>query len=186
MIDCKHLRRSTVGKKIVQLHCAIGQGKTSGKLDTVITEATCAGCPLRRPRDESIEPPKPQGEASLTRAKTDAQGTSLARLGDTLPPFREERDRRIHFEADGTIVYEREDERWEPPPEINGYERDANDDHTFHPLWPPCTLRHQMAVRFPACGCINVIMRCNNPRSQHFAARVSYVYCLNCEHRQEK
>lgn len=109
---------------------------------------------------------------------------SLAAIEDTLPPYKEGRDRKVRFEPDGTIVYEKEDGNWEPPRDINGYQRDPNDSWRFVPLWKPCRLRHQVGVRYANCGCIGIIMRCNHPASHHFGNRLAHTDCDGCPHRK--
>jgi hypothetical protein len=101
---------------------------------------------------------------------------NLEDLQHTLPPYVEGRDRLVLFEADGSIRYPQE--TGEPPREINGYERVG--DWSFRPLWPPCALRHGVAIRLALCGCIDIIMRCNNPRCPKFADRVKHTDCLVC------
>ena len=99
----------------------------------------------------------------------------------TLPPHQEGRDRKLTFETDGTIVYEKGGEE---PLDINGYRRDPNDPFRFIPLWLECTLRHAVGVRYAKCGCINIIMRCNNPDAVQFMDRVSHEQCQNCQWRK--
>jgi hypothetical protein len=62
-------------------------------------------------------------------------------LEATLPPFVPGRDRPVHFEPDGTIVYDKTDDDWEPPRSIDGYLRDPDNKWHFTPLWPPCIFR---------------------------------------------
>lgn len=106
-------------------------------------------------------------------------------LESTLPPYREGRDRKVTFEDDGTIVYAKEDGDWEPPRDISGYERDVNDPWMFHPLWPECIRQHGIAMRKSACGCINIVMRCNNRQAPHFRDVLEHTDCLACEYRQQ-
>jgi hypothetical protein len=102
---------------------------------------------------------------------------SLSALGNTLPPFVAGRDRPVHFEPDGTIIYDAGDDE---PLDINGYLRDPNNPNCFTPLWPDCRLRPGVAVRYARCGCINVILRCGNPKSPHMADRVTWEQCRDC------
>jgi hypothetical protein len=105
----------------------------------------------------------------------------LIQLEATLPPYKAGRDRRVQFADDGTILYlEREGDWFEPPREINGYQRDPNDEFRFLPLWPQCVLRVGLAVRYARCGCIEIIMRCNNLKSPHLADRVKWEQCRDC------
>jgi hypothetical protein len=98
---------------------------------------------------------------------------------DTLPPFVPGRDRQFHFEPDGVLIYSREEGEWEPPRPIDGFEIDANDPWRLRPLWNPCEARLHTAVRFPACGCIGLISRCNEPKA-HFMRRVTFEQCQQC------
>jgi hypothetical protein len=108
----------------------------------------------------------------------------LADIANVLPPFKEGRDRKVRFEDDGTIVYEKQEGEWEPPKDIDGYERDPENPWRFKPLWPLCCLRHQIGVRFANCGCIGVIMRCSNPQATKYLDRVSHHDCEQCPFRQ--
>jgi len=84
------------------------------------------------------------------------------------------------FHDDGSIEYPKGEKDWEPPRDINGYVRDPDNKWLFHPLWPVCGLRHQMAFLKANCGCIDVVMRCNNPQAPEFGQRVAHDTCINC------
>jgi hypothetical protein len=84
------------------------------------------------------------------------------------------------FHDDGSIEYPKREGDWEPPQNINGYVRDTDNKWLFHPLWPPCVLRHQMAFLKANCGCIDVVMRCNSPQSPAFGQRLAHETCANC------
>jgi hypothetical protein len=84
------------------------------------------------------------------------------------------------FHDDGSIEYPKAEKDWEPPRDINGYVRDPNNKWLFHPLWTVCGLRYQMAFLKANCGCIDVIMRCNNPQSPEFGARLAHETCAKC------
>lgn len=105
----------------------------------------------------------------------------LADIEHTLPLHKEGRDRKLIFELDGSIRYEHEGE---PPRDINGYKRDPNDPFHFVPLWPECSLRHGVGVRYANCGCIDIIMRCNNPDTPQFGNRVNHEQCQVCQWRK--
>ena len=102
----------------------------------------------------------------------------MQNIQDTLPPMVSGRDRPVIFEPSGAIVYEN---NGDPPLEINGYQRDLENPFRFTSLWPECSLRHGVGVRYVKCGCINVIMRCNNPASPNFADRVKHTECQQCQ-----
>jgi len=84
------------------------------------------------------------------------------------------------FHDDGSIEYPKAEKDWEPPRDINGYVRDPENKWLFHPLWPVCGLRHQMAFLKANCGCIDVVMRCNNPQSPEFGQRLGHETCIKC------
>jgi len=108
---------------------------------------------------------------------------SLVDLEATLPPYKEGRDRKLTFEPNGCICYEHSNDET-PPRDINGYKRDPNNPFRFIPLWPECLLRHGMGVRYTNCGCIDVIMRCNNPDAIQFGDRVGHEQCCVCQWRK--
>lgn len=124
------------------------------------------------------EHPAPSPPASMTAMR-------LSDLDKTLPPFVEGRDRPLHIEPDGTIVYDKRAGDWEPPRDIDGYQRDPNDPFIFHPLWKSCALRLQVGVRLANCGCIQVRMRCNNPAAE-LGKNVKYTDCEACKVRVEE
>jgi hypothetical protein len=86
----------------------------------------------------------------------------------------------VHFQSDGAIVYDRVECDCELPRDINGYQRDPLDPFRFAPLWPACSLRGGIALRLVLCGCIEIIMRCQNPKSPHFVDRVKWEQCRDC------
>ena len=96
------------------------------------------------------------------------------------PPKPERTFRRPVFEPDGAIVYPKAADDWEPPQNINGYVRDPDNPWRFTPLWVPCKLRVQTAFLKALCGCIDLIMRCNNPQSPMFGQRLPHTTCQTC------
>ena len=111
------------------------------------------------------------------------QVTSWTHISDNLeatllPPTGA--DRVVHFNTDGSIEYTN-DGNWEPPREITGYVRDPKNKLKFVPLWPPCSLRSQMAWRYKNCGCIGIRLRCNHPECKKFADVVTPDICNKCE-----
>jgi hypothetical protein len=106
----------------------------------------------------------------------------------TLPPFKEGRDRLSHFDADGSIWYERDESLHvfqEPPREINGYERCPSDPYRFIPLWNKCQNRFCTPVRLSLCGCVNFIVRCTNTRCPMYGHRIKHTDCEQCKERIE-
>ena len=59
--------------------------------------------------------------------------------------------------------------------------REPNNSWRFLPLWPVCRLRLGTGVRLVNCGCIGLIMRCNDPRSTTFGQQVTYNQCAQCK-----
>jgi hypothetical protein len=107
----------------------------------------------------------------------------LQAIANTLPPADpkpEQTFRRPVFEPDGSIIYPRADDDWEPPANINGYVRDPESGWRFLPLWPRCTLRMQSAFLKANCGCIDIKMTCNNPQAPTFGQPVPHTTCQTC------
>ena len=136
-----------------------------------VTPLTCLRC------RKKLAP----GATPVEKAMPNPLRPDLVAIEASLPPYKEGRDRKLRFEPDGAIVYEKDG--WELPREIDGYQRDPNNAWRFIPLWPICALRHQTAVRFANCGCINVVMRCNNPQCDLFVQRVGHTQCETCPNR---
>lgn len=103
-----------------------------------------------------------------------AMANSLPRLSGRIfkPP-------KVH--EDGSIEYE----RGEMPPNISGYERDANNPFIFHPLWPPCW-QGMYGLTSNADGAVDVVVVCNCPQKQEFQRRVQLDVCLGCPFKNEK
>ena len=123
------------------------------------------------------KPPKP---TNLSTCQMCMQ-SSLTDIEQTLPPYQEGRDRKLTFESDGSITYE---QTGDEPPDINGYKRDEKNPWHFLSLWPDCLLRHGSGIRYASCGCINVIMRCNNPETPTFGDRINHTQCQTCQWRK--
>jgi len=87
--------------------------------------------------------------------------------------------------TDEFITYEKEQD-WEPPRDINGYQRDPDNAWKFTSLWPQCTDRIQETKKFSACGCIDIIMTCKNPQCQYSDKVVTHLNCQECPHRIER
>lgn len=110
----------------------------------------------------------------------DMNNTLTMQILNTLPPFKEGRDRQFKFEPDGTIIYDREEGDWDPPRQIEGFKTDENDQWRMQPQWDNCPSRLYTAVRFPNCGCIGIVARCNEPKADFFIKRVSIEICEQC------
>ena len=142
----------------------------------------CATCPLRstglgspaaQPVPASVTPPPPP---SVPRP-------DLAAIELTLPAASPNPDatfQRPVFHTDGSIEYPRKEGDWEIPQNISGYTRDTSNNFLFHPLWPPCSLRHMTAFLKTNCGCISIVSRCASPQSPSFGQRVAHTDCESC------
>jgi hypothetical protein len=143
----------------------------------------CDACPLRDGEAAAtITPPTPD-PAAYTAGQP---RPDLAAIQLTLPaPDGKDRTfARPVFEPDGAITYPKREEDWEQPQNINGYVRDPNNPWRFLPLWLPCTLRYQLAFLKANCGCIDIIMRCNNPQAPAYSHRLDDTACKECPHRR--
>jgi len=83
-----------------------------------------------------------------------------------------------------SIIYEKKS--WEPPRDINGYQRDVNDAWKFTSLWPSCINRAKETKTNPNCECIDIIMTCKNPQCQYSDKVVTHLNCQECPHRIER
>ena len=136
-----------------------------------VSKGTCLACKYHAELTPALPPPPPPPLPPV-EPRPDLQAIAL-----TLPPPDPQADkertfRRPVFNADGSIVYPQDDKDWEPPQNINGYVRDPDNQWRFLPLWLPCTLRMQTAFLKANCGCIDIIMRCNNPQATTFGQRL--------------
>ena len=148
-----------------------------------VADAAPPPAPALQPEPAS----QPQQVAPEPAAYTSGQPRpDLAAIQLTLPtPDGKERTFvRPVFEPDGAITYPKQEGDWEPPRNINGYVRDPENAWRFLPLWLPCTLRHQMAFLKANCGCIDIIMRCNNPQAPAYSHRLDDTACKQCPHRR--
>ena len=130
------------------------------------------------------EPPKPPKLVEVTNPVEVT--ASWQHVSDNfeaqLPPLTPT-DRIVHFNPDGSIEYE-DNGDWELPRDLAGYTRDGSNPLKFIPRWLPCALRHQIAWRWPVCGCIGIRLRCSNPVCKKFANVVTPEICSSCEERK--
>ena len=179
-----------------------------------VTDADCEGCEHTHPDDVEISKNAKPIPADLTPDKirwyTDKELSTTGPTGPTgpvyLPPSvprpdlksialtlptespEKIADRTFKppiFHDDGSIEYIKGEGVWEIPKNITGYVRDPNNKWLFHPLWVPCQLRHQTAFMKANCGCIDVIMRCNNPQAPEFMQRLGDETCAKCPVRKQ-
>ncbi len=195
LISCRY-RLNIKGKNICHSLTCPHSGKT-------VTNAECEGCVHTHPDDVEISKTAIPFPADLTldkikwKSEEGPKGPTgpsvplsvprpdLASIAMTLPVESPEKAAERTFKPpifhdDGSIEYPKAEKDWEPPRDINGYVRDPNNKWLFHPLWPVCGLRYQMAFLKANCGCIDVIMRCNNPQSPEFGARLAHETCAKC------
>ena len=176
----------------------------------IIPASICLACKFRQATGEppetialararfegSVLPPEPKGGTGPVGPTgpvvlpPSVPRPDLAAIALTLPAVNPEKaaERTFKpptFHPDGSIEYPRDKKDWEPPRDINGYVRDPGNKWLFHPLWVPCQLRHQTAFMKANCGCIDVIMRCNNPQAPEFGQRLPHEACAKCPVRKQ-
>lgn len=88
---------------------------------------------------------------------------------------------RARFLPDGSLVYPKKG--FEPPPPIEGYERDKGNKWRFIPLWPDCKTRARM-LQLKKCGAYSVTMVCTNQECPLLQQGLGIQDCNNCRFRQ--
>ena len=89
---------------------------------------------------------------------------------------------RGRFMPDGSLVYPKKG--FEPPPPVEGYERDPGNAWRFLPLWPACQTRARM-LQMKKCGAFNVVMVCSNGACEYAQNPVTLQICQGCPLRKE-
>ncbi len=72
---------------------------------------------------------------------------------------------------------------WEPPPDIEGYERDPNDLWRFKCVWPACKFRHTVQV-MRQCGSIDFDTNCQCKQCPLYRTEVKLTDCRSCEFKE--
>jgi hypothetical protein len=129
--------------------------------------------------------PPPQPQTTEAPLPPSVPRPDLAAIELTLPTAdpEEDKERTFHrpiFEANGAITYPKAKGEWEPPQIPTGYIRDPSNKWRLLPLWPPCGLRHGLAFIKPNCGCLQIVMRCNNPQAPAYGHRLDHLNCTAC------
>lgn len=88
---------------------------------------------------------------------------------------------RGRFMPDGSLVYVKKG--FEPPPDVEGYQRDPGNAWRFLPLYADCQDR-QRVPRLKRCGSYDVVMICTNGACPLNQQRVSVRDCRDCTHRR--
>jgi len=68
---------------------------------------------------------------------------------------------------------------FEPPPDLEGFERDPKNPWHFLPLWPPCKKRIQTQL-VKKCGAISVLSVCANSACPLRQQEVKLADCQGC------
>ena len=89
---------------------------------------------------------------------------------------------RPRVQPNGTILYPKKSS-WEPPPPIQGYERDPGNAWHFLPLWPDCQTRQRVTVK-KKCGAIDIKQICLCPDCPFFKNDVKLTTCQGCTFRR--
>jgi len=77
---------------------------------------------------------------------------------------------------DGSIEYEKADAQ---PPEISGYQRDAENPFLFRPLWPACR-KGMYGLKANLDGAVDVNVVCNCSQAETYQKKVLVETCLGC------
>jgi hypothetical protein len=87
---------------------------------------------------------------------------------------------RARIMADKSVVYPKKG--FEPPPPLEGYERDVGNAWRFIPLWPACKHRTQVIGHKP-CGALSIVTRCMCAECPLFKQSITLSSCTSCESR---
>ena len=105
------------------------------------------------------------------------------------PKRRTKRERTLNarIEDDNSIVFEHNEEDWEPPKDIAGYERDAENSWHFKSLWPSCVKRKiKIYYKTHGCQCAYVKMICRHPDVEFNGKQLIRPQCEQCLKREMK
>lgn len=87
---------------------------------------------------------------------------------------------RIRMLPGGVVEYAKKG--WEPPPDLDGYDRDTGNAWRFIPKWPPCKKRIQ-TTSMKSCGAMSVLTVCANDKCPLKQQQVSFAQCAACQFR---
>lgn len=87
---------------------------------------------------------------------------------------------RARILADGCVEYARKGA--EPPPDLDGYQRDPGNSWKFLPLWPVCKRRIQ-TQSLKQCGAIAILTVCANGDCPLRQQEVTFDQCTQCPHK---
>jgi len=90
---------------------------------------------------------------------------------------------RPRVQPDGGLIIAKKG--WEPPPPIEGYDRDPNNPWRFTPAWAPCDMRQRIIV-IKSCGATGIKMVCKCPQAPTFQADVKLSICKKCPFKTKK
>lgn len=85
---------------------------------------------------------------------------------------------RARMFPDGSIEYARKGH--EPPPNLDGYQRDPGNAWKFLPLWPKCKRRIQ-TQSMKQCGALSILTVCANGECPLKQQQVNFAQCSACE-----
>ncbi len=85
---------------------------------------------------------------------------------------------RARILPDGCVEYARKGH--EPPPELDGYDRDSGNPWRFIPKWPKCKKRIQTQSMKP-CGALSILTVCANGDCPLKQQIVSFAQCNACQ-----
>jgi hypothetical protein len=131
----------------------------------------CVNCPeetKQRQREIREQLGIPEGQTHRVEGCKDCEKKHMSNFG------------KARVMSNGDIVYAKKGD--EPPPDIEGYQRDEHDWWKFHKMWLPCCHRIQTPLIKP-CGAYSVKTLCNHPDLPH--VDVTFPQCQGCSFRKE-
>lgn len=87
---------------------------------------------------------------------------------------------KVNVEKDNSLIFEHDSDEWEPPKDIEGYERDPNNLWRFISSWAVCCHREVTGYQLHDCGCVHLDIMCRHPNVDTTNQRVKLQQCKQC------
>lgn len=170
---CKY-RRLTRHLDFLQLHCFLKRADCTREdcivcslIDTDLTTARLSNVSFGSLLNWVIE-------------STPKEPARLQALRTSYPSPQSGTARQYTVEVDGSIIYKRAEDEWEPPRDMKGFQRDPKDSWRFISLWPKCLQRQSSGKTLRESGCTQITMTCVNPDAVLNSKEVTYQQCRQC------
>ena len=128
------------------------------------------------PCDQAIQMAQEKAKAALARA-TPPPCTDCKKTAEKLKEMNMASFSRGRMLADGSVIYAKKGV--EPPPDMDGFQRDPGNAWHFLPIWPSCTYRLQ-TTHLKQCGAIGVLSICRAEGGEHERDKVTCAICESC------